>query len=348
MNKIKAPKNPSEISVEWLREMLINEPSANKIVSIEIDKNFGPASLLGKAVRVKINYADEECEPKSVIVKFQVSCSEPKKEGEVYRILSGSDMSYIPKVFGVFGNGNLILEDLSDTHSVIEVFTIDQVRNVVSGIADFNIRFFGDTRFPKDDLSHFINSININFGQSWDIFRDRYQKHLGSEIADFEWAWKNAETVSRQYNSNPTTLSHGDVNRSNLLFPNDRSDSPVFIDWQLSGQRIIPFDLAYFLVKNLSVEQRREHESMLLKEYYEKLSGHIQSQYSFEHLVLDYRSCITRSMLSAVMRVGPKFENHLNRFESADKLAIRVIEAVKDLKPVEAIQELQKRGLLKS
>ena len=64
MNKMKTPKNPSEISVEWLRGMLISEPSANKIVSIEIDKNFGPVSLLGKAVRVKISYTDKESDPK--------------------------------------------------------------------------------------------------------------------------------------------------------------------------------------------------------------------------------------------------------------------------------------------
>ena len=49
-------------------------------------------------------------------------------------------------------------------------------------------------------------------------------------------------------------------------------------------------------------------------------------------------------MLSAVTRMGPKFESQPNRFEAADKLATRVIEAVRELKPVEAIQELEKRS----
>ena len=152
---------------------------------------------------------------------------------------------------------------------------------------------------------------------------------------------ENPEIVSSQYNSSPSSLSHGDVNKSNLLYPNDGSDMPIFIDWQLSAQRVIPFDLAYFIIKQLTVEQRRKYEKELLKEYYELLGDKIKLNYSFDRMVLDYRACATRSMLSAVMRVGPRFENQPNRFEKADELATRVIEAVKDLKPIEAIRELK-------
>jgi hypothetical protein len=56
--------------------------------------------------------------------------------------------------------------------------------------------------------------------------------------------------------------------------------------------------------------------------------------------MLDYRACLTRSMLSAVTRMGPKFEHLPNRLQLAEKTATRVIEAVKDLKPIEAIREL--------
>jgi len=72
------------------------------------------------------------------------------------------------------------------------------------------------------------------------------------------------------------------------------------------------------------------------------LSNTIRADYAFDRLVLDYRTCLTRSMLSAVTRLGLKFNSHPNRFEAADTLATRVIEAVRDLKPVEAIEELEK------
>jgi hypothetical protein len=343
---MKVPKSPSEITAEWLNDLLFPGDADNKIIAIEIDKDFGPWSLLGKAVRVKLNYANTECEPKSIIVKFQVSCSNPKREGEIYQLLSKSRVSYVPKLYGIFGNGNLVMEDKTPTHLVLKTFTIPEARSVISILADVNSRFWGDFRVPKDDLSHFINSININFGQGWDIFKARYQEQLGEEVAVFEWMWKNSKIVASQYNSGSTTLNHGDVNRGNLLFMKNGSSKPILIDWQLAGQKVLPFDLSYFLVKALSVEQRREHESSLLREYYELLSEKIRNNYTFDRLVLQYRACVTRSMLSAVTKVGPKFDSLPDRLNRADNLAIRVIEAARDHKPVVAISELKKQGWL--
>jgi len=261
---------------------------------------------------VEINYADQESELKSVIVKFQVNCSDKKRESVIYRLLEEGKVPYMPRLYGEFGDGNLVLEDLSLTHSVIgknQELTIKQIRNVIAMLADINSRFYGDFRVPKNDVSHFVNSIDINMVESWDIYINRYQGQLGEAAADFEWMWKNREIVSRYYNSGPATLIHGDVNRGNLLFPNDGSDNPILIDWQLSGQKVLPFDLLYFIVQRLTVEQRREHENELIKEYYKLLPNHIRAEYSLDHLMLDYRACITRTMLSSVTGVGPKCSN---------------------------------------
>lgn len=340
-NTIETPESPSEITLEWLKNILKQEQLGSDIISFEIDKDFGPWSLLGKAIRVKLDYGTAKHGPQSVIVKFQVSTSKPEREGEVYQLLTEGNFHPTPHLYGTFGNGNLILEDLTLSHSVLkEDLTISQIENVVTSLADLQKRFFGDSRIPKYDLSHFVNAVPIHM-ESWDIFKERYRKQLGAEAAAFEWISENPEIVSSHYNSNPSSLSHGDVNSSNLLFPKDGSDQPIFIDWQLSAQRVIPFDLSYFIVKQLTVEQRREHEEALLKKYYELLSDEMKVNYPFDRLVLDYRACLTRSMLSAVMRVGSRFSGQPNQFELADKLANQVIEAVKDLKPIEAIKELK-------
>ena len=343
------PNNSSEITAEWLSSVLFPVSAERKIASIEIDDNFGPWSLLGKAVRVKIKYLKKGMEPKSVIVKFQVSCSEPKKEGEIYQLLSEASVPFVPKLFGLFGNGNLVLEDFSPTHEVVYAdFTLDQARSVVSMIAEVNNLFWKDARVPKDDPSHFINSISINFSQGWDNFKHRYEEQIGKLSSDFEWMRKNAALVANQYVSGPATLNHADVNRSNLLFPKEGKGKVILIDWQLAGQKTFAFDLSYFLVKVLTVEQRREYEEIFLKEYYAMLSDQIRSELPFDQLVLHYRACLTRSMLSAVTRLGPKFDGSPKRFETADRLAMRVIKAMKDLRPIEAIQELEKRGFAKS
>lgn len=257
-------------------------------------------------------------------------------------------MPFVPRLYGVFGNGNLVLEDLSQTHSVVgknQDFTIDQARKVIALLADINSRFYGDDRIPKNNISHFVNSININFSESWEIFKNRYHERMGEAVTDFEWMWENREIVSEYYNSGPAALIHGDVNKGNLLFPNDGSNEPILIDWQLSGQKVLAFDLSYFIVQRLSVEQRREYENELLKEYYELLPEKMRASYTFDHLLLDYRACTTRPMLSTVMGVGPKFSSRPDQFERSDAGSARVIAAVKDLRPVEAIQELRERGL---
>ena len=341
----RGPESASEITPALLKKVLHREPSVSKLVSIEIDRDFGTWSLLGDIVRVKLNYSISECEPETVIVKFQKD-SYPEREEQIYQFLSEAKIQSIPRLFGVFDNGALVLEDMSPATPVsVKNLTIPQVREVILILADINSRFIGDSRVPKNPVSQFANVIKHNMKESWPVFEKRYHDQLGDVTADFEWMWKNAEVVSAQHNSEPTTLNHGDVHVENLLFKDE--SKPILIDWQLAGQKVLPFDVSRLLVNSLMVEQRQKHEARLLNEYYELLPNPVKMSYSFERFFLDYRACLTRSMLSAVMTVGPRFEGRPDKFEDADVKARRVIAAVRDLKPVDAIHELIQRDLLK-
>jgi hypothetical protein len=130
------------------------------------------------------------------------------------------------------------------------------------------------------------------------------------------------------------------VHAENLLFSDDREKGPVLIDWQLAGRGLAANDISFFLVKSLTVEQRRGNEERLLEGYFELLPGRLRTEYGFDHFKLDYRACVTRSMLSAVMLVGPRFVDRPDRLDLADALAARVIAAVRDLNTVAAIREL--------
>ena len=96
-------------------------------------------------------------------MKLQVSTSKPEREAEVYHILTEGHFHSIPRLYGTFGNGILLLEDLTLTHSVLkEDLTISQIQNVVLSLADLQNRFFGDSSIPKYDISHFVNAIHIH------------------------------------------------------------------------------------------------------------------------------------------------------------------------------------------
>ncbi len=52
-------------------------------------------------------------------------------------------------------------------------------------------------------------------------------------------------------------------------------------------------------------------------------------------------------MSGAVIPVGPRFKSRPDQLDNADIIASRVNAVVRDLKPIDAFQELVKRNLLK-
>ena len=337
---MRTPESASEITLDWLRNALPRECAGCEPVLAKVEPNFGGPSLLGKIARVRLSYATPECGPPSIIVKFQARGSD--WEAQIYRLLSDAKVHSVPRLLGVYEKGTLIMEDLSPARSGSQVkgCTLQQARDVLSLLAEIHGRFWGDPRVPSIQPERFASVIGYNMEQCWESFRCRYRMMLGGVAADFEWMWRNAETVSAHRLSEPATLFHGDVHAENLLFSDGRKSRPVLIDWQLAGRGLAANDISFFLVKSLTARQRRANEKRLLQGYFELLPERARAEYGFDHFELDYRACVTRSMLSAVMLVGPRFVDRPDRLALADTLATRVIAAVRDLKPVDAIREL--------
>lgn len=337
---MRTPESASEITLDWLRNALPWERAGCEPVSAEVEPSFGGPSLLGRLARVRLSYATPGCGPPSVIVKFQARSSD--WEAKIYRLLSGAKVHSVPRLLGAYENGTLILEDLSPARSgsQVEGCTLRQARDVLSILAEMHGHFWGDPRVPSIRPERFASVIDVNMEQCWESFRRRYREMLGALAADFEWMWRNAEAVSAHRLSEPTTLFHGDVHAENLLFSDSRKSRPVLIDWQLAGRGLAANDISFFLVKSLTVGQRRADEERLLQGYFALLPERARTAYGFDHFRLDYRACVTRSILSAVMLVGPRFVDRPDQLALSDALATRVIAAVRDLNPVDAIREL--------
>jgi hypothetical protein len=336
---LRTPESASEITVDWLASVLALDRPGCTPVSIAVDPGYGGPSLLGKIARVRLAYAAPGCQPSSVVVKFQVRGSD--WEAEIYRLLSEGHVRCVPKLYGAFEHGTLVMEDVSPARagSQLEGCTLPQVRDVLALLAEVHDRFRGDPRVPATEPERFAAVIRFNMAQCWETFRSRYRALLADATADFEWMWEHADVVAAHRLSEPATLFHGDVHPENLLFRQKRQGRPVLLDWQLAGRGLAANDVSFFLVKSLSVEQRRANEERLLRDYFEHLSGLARDGYSFGDFTLDYRACVTRSMLSAVMLVGPRFADRPDQFELADAIAARVIAAVQDHRPVDALRQ---------
>lgn len=291
---------------------------------------------------VRLNYPEGQNGLSSLIVKFQKG-STPDREAEIYQLLTNANIKSVPKLFGVFDNGTLAIENMSPAvaGSEIKGCTLSLAKKVLQALAEIHGAFWNNKNIPVSNSEKFASVIDFNMGQCWDLFRNKYKQQLGERSRDFEWLWENAKIISAHRLSEPFTLFHGDMHMANILNNSDGFGEPVLIDWQLSERGLAANDITYFLVKSLSVNDRRANESQLLYEYYNYLPNEVKFNYSFDRFKLDYRACLTRSMFSAVMVVGPKFDTLPNRDKLADVLAKRVIAAVKDLNPIEAYAELQ-------
>jgi len=333
------PTSAAEITVDWLNNVLAPAGSGGRLISIEVDPDYGGPSLLGKIARVRLNYATPGCEPSSVIVKFQAQSSD--WEAQIYRLLAEKHVRSVPKLFGAFERGTLVMEDVSPAQSgsQLEGCSLPQVRDVLALLADIHARFWGAPRAPMPEPGQFAAVIRFNMAQCWELFKHKYRELLADAAADFAWLWQHADAVAAHRLAEPITLFHGDVHPENLLFCQERQGKPVLIDWQLAGRGLGANDVSFFLVKSMTTAQRRANEERLLQDYFGLLPRQALSGYTFGDFKLDYRACVTRSMLSAVMLVGPRFADRPDQPALADTIAARVIAAVEDHRPSEAIRQ---------
>jgi thiamine kinase-like enzyme len=338
---LEEPTCPEEINLNWIEQVFDKAHIFQKPISFNIDKYFKTQSLLGDIIRIELKYPIDCNSPKTIIVKFQ-KCTDKEREGKVYRLLKDRKIKSIPKVLHICSTGTIVLEDLSkySTGSMVNGCTFEQIKQIISIIVQVHSEYWNKNVGPAFNYKRFALVFDYNMQQSWEQFKSRYRKIMGSTEKDFEWLWKNSEIVSKLYCQGNTTLNHGDLHLENILFDYDHNDT-VIIDWQLSERKSPAFDISYFLIQNLTVEQRDKYENLFLEYYYNLLSEHIKNEYSFNLFLLEYRICVSRSMLSTVMYNGFRFKHRSDQPVFSDIIAQRVINAVKKWKPVDAINEYE-------
>lgn len=326
--------NKHHIAWDFIKEMTTGNPIS---FSVEDVKNQG---ILGNLVRLELHY--ENNHSKCLFVKFQ-ACSDKTREMKIFNLLQDCHFPFIPKLFHSFEDGTIVLEDLSHlkTKSKNSFCSYNEAAMIVTQLSQIHNTFWNDKRVPGQNPQIFSGVIQYNMEQCWDLYEERYSDQMGQAKEDFIWLWENSLLVSSLYEPDMGTLVHGDLHLENILFSPSEEESHYLIDWQLSGFKTPAFDLSFFLVQSLRSKDRSKWEMTLLEKYYQSLSDSIHEHYSFDRLMLQYRACLTRSMFSSVMMVGPRFSSLSNQMETSDSLASRVISAVKELKPIEAIAELK-------
>lgn len=151
----------------------------------------------------------------------------------------------------------------------VEGITVKQAELVVREMAALHAHWWGRSDLssldwlPRLDGKLRIANLTTLAGIGWQPLNEMMGEDMPVLPANFGQDLPNRlETALRAIALLPSTLLHCDLRADNLLFDH-RGTQVTIIDWQGCGAGPAAFDLAYFLVQSLSIDDRRAHEEQL-------------------------------------------------------------------------------------
>jgi hypothetical protein len=327
------PTTTNEITAEWITEALRGSGTIGadtSVASVVLDAAAAGVGFMGEIGKVGLVYEGAPTSaPTKMIAKFPTASPEVRtmmhpariyeREHRFYGELAPKSPLRTPALYHVTCETAdtpaderyvLLMEDLSALTPGDQVggLSPEQAEAALVALAGHHAAFWNGAGLEEADFVPIINGPLNQVGAAV------YEASLPGFMAHFEDAIKpELTTYVADYASfrtqiiddlaaMPHTLVHFDFRADNLLY--DTDGSVAVVDWQTISQGGGAADLGYFLSQNLSTEDRRGHETSLLRAYHDALVAHGVTDYDFETLQSDYRVGITCGWVIPVLAVG--------------------------------------------
>ncbi len=206
-----------------------------------------------------------------------------RREFDFYRSFAPIVPLRTPESFyGDFEPGShrfvLILEDIKGMEVVDQVDGANpaQAKRAVRALARMHAKFWNRTDEPPVSATYDATNPKLR-----PVVQLVYLANLARTLKYFGHAFSEgtrhlAEAFGLSVvdhmttlGAGPRTFTHGDYRLDNLFFAEDGSDEVAVIDWQVSGRNCGLYDVAYFLVANLTIDVRRQIEREVVEEYHD-------------------------------------------------------------------------------
>ncbi len=303
------PESPDGLTPEWLSAALKERVTAARWE--RVGEEFG---FTGVVVRVELDYDRERGDlPKSLIAKLPMA-----KDDAVsgYRALQERDPALMrryyercareerfyreigalcaPRLYHSAADESearvvLLLEDASGGRQgdVLQGCSIDEAALVVDELAGFHARWWGE-RAPASGFARVWRDPREwqeRYARQAELFLERFGDRAPPALCGVASRLRSklAVVVDALY-GRPRALTHGDLHLDNLLFDARGARSVVVLDWQTVSVGAPAWDVGYFLVDSLSVDDRRAAEAELLDRYVTLLAEDGVTDYSLDDL----------------------------------------------------------------
>jgi predicted RNase H-like HicB family nuclease len=300
---------PEAITAEWLTKALAGRGIEARVARFDME-TVGTGQL-GETRRFHLHYAGAPAPeaPQTVVGKFSSANPVAAESGRTMGFYRAEVMFYrelahkarartpLPYVAEIDEEGDfaLLFEDLApaQTGDQFRGCTPDEARAALKEAAMLHATFWNDEAlmqqrwlYVPEGAQGFYTTELIE--RSWDHVQKNYQGWLSPEVTACCDRFVRNHAFWNRPRPFPKTFTHCDFRPDNMLFggPDGRV---ALVDWQTSNFLGTGMDVAYFLGGCFDRETRRKHERDLLKGYHDDLLALGVKDYSFDHLLDDYR-----------------------------------------------------------
>jgi len=328
------PVSLEQITVEFITKILQDKckiPNTTKVLSFT--SKILSKSTTTQTVIINLEY-DQSADisfPSSLFIKFPSQATSIKLfmntnknyEREIYfynSLLPQSPIKtpnlYYSQYDSSTGDFILILENLEN----LKIFSqfegcnsFEDAKLILYELAKFH-SYWWDSKIWDSQKILFTYSVGpeistralISLQKLLEDFPD-YVKAVGLDEKKLDLIGENFYLIFEQFKNAPFTIIHGDFKLDNIFFDVSKNQ-PVIVDFQLSQKGNIMFDMAKFIVYNLTPELRAAKETELVEFYYDSLDKTKITSYLHERFINEYR-LYTLILLGEVAMVNLALKN---------------------------------------
>lgn len=315
------PARKEEVTAKWLQTVLAD--SGAGLTSLSVSDGSSNRGFTGQILRLDLEFNGVEQPLRSLILKIPLDLaveSEHKvamfaaNQNEIswYTDLSDGCPVRIPKCYYADVDPDryrtcLLLEDLRSWEATAPGNGLNQSQAelAVTSLARLHGHYWNrgaeelNSPSPDQETASLIDSIS----SGWDDLMDWMGDQFDADFANKKEACIDAMgAFPQQLAASTRTLIHGDYKIDNLLFSDDPLDRDkiALLDWQGVAIGSGAEELAGFLPRSLSLENRRIWETRLLKIYHEALVSSGISSYTLQDMTHDYHLGLLISFVSNI------------------------------------------------
>jgi hypothetical protein len=326
------PKDLDGVDAVWVESALVSAGLDIGVESVDVEQIAVGDGYIGLLGRIAITYSKGGASaPASLIVKLPSPEPGPQmlgtmlrlweREGRFYRELAPhldvrTPACYLSEEDPADQRVVLLLEDLTEFDRPDQLVGTTQER--AEQAIDWLCAFHATTRGkPHDDaympwiprtLDPIFTGLEPFIHANLEGFRATFATLMTPARCAFQDAAVADFHANLARDDDVYVIGHGDFRLDNMLFGVD-GDLAV-IDWQLLHAGPGMYDLTYFLVLSLTVEQRRAWEHSLLERYRTGLEKHGHEPPTAEELLDGYRTTIR--YLTSILPVTQNLDFEVN------------------------------------